>query len=174
MEYEVGWGSETVTFNSSQKDFGIKILISNHRPLNENDRQVLREAADQIENKIVAENFKHDPKVQENRKKERANIIALFPQPIWVDEIPNGYCSRSCCTQIPWFIVTTPVGRIKLGWRKRVIEMSWEETSIQVTARELFPEEDVTREGKLIHAWGYFKAKEYIQKLMEHGSSQVE
>ena len=85
---------------------------------------------------------------------------------IYVEEIPNGYCNRYCCKHLPWFVVTTKVGRITIGWRKRVINIDWEGSAITKKANELFPQEDVTKGDKLIHAWGYEKAKEYIGVLL--------
>jgi hypothetical protein len=65
----------------------------------------------------------------------------------------------------PWYKVTTRKGVITLGWRKRVIEISWE-PSVNNEADELFPGEDVTKIGRTIHAWGYDKAKQYISRLL--------
>jgi hypothetical protein len=81
-------------------------------------------------------------------------------------EIPNGYCNQPCCINKPWLKVATARGYIIIGWRKRVIEISWDESFIKETASDLFPDEDVTKSGKLIHAWGYEKAKEYLAKLL--------
>jgi hypothetical protein len=96
---------------------------------------------------------------------ERAAILGLFPNPIFVEDLPNGYCSRGCCRHRPWFLVTTPIGRIKIGWRKRVISITWDDTD-RPYADQLFPNEDVTKFNKTIHAWGLEKAKEYLKVLL--------
>jgi hypothetical protein len=62
--------------------------------------------------------------------------------------------------------VTTSRGVIKIGWRSRVINIDWSESDIKGLAKELFPNENVTKEDQYIHAWGYDKAKEYISVLM--------
>ncbi len=90
----------------------------------------------------------------------------LSPAAIYVEEIPNEYCSGACCVNRPWLIVTTPMGRIKIGPRKRVISISWEDSLIKQTAQELFPGEDVTKDGRTIHAWGIDKAREYVGRLL--------
>lgn len=61
--------------------------------------------------------------------------------------------------------MTTPIGHIKIGWRKRVVVIDWSETIVKENADDLFPDEDVTKVGKLIHAWGVKKATEYVGKL---------
>lgn len=65
----------------------------------------------------------------------------------------------------PWFLVYTKIGMIEIGWRTHVISIDWTDTGVKQTAEELFPDENVTKEGKLIHAYGFEKAKLYIQKL---------
>ena len=79
--------------------------------------------------------------------------------------IGNEYCSQACCYHLPWVMVTTQKGRVKLGWRKRVINIDWSESDIVADGREIFKDEDVTTGEKYIHAWGCEKAVEYLKKL---------
>ena len=79
--------------------------------------------------------------------------------------IPNEYCSCEKCAS--WFIVSTPDGDIKIGWRKRVINIEWLEN--YKVFKETFDSEDVTRgfgkygdNSRSIHAWNIDKAKEYL------------
>jgi len=73
---------------------------------------------------------------------------------------------KGCCRHIPWFEVTTRVGVFIIGWRKSVISIDWEGTVGTKNAEELFPTEDVTKNGKSIHAWSYAKAKEYVTTII--------
>ena len=97
---------------------------------------------------------------------------------LYVDEIPNGYCSRGCCAFYPWFIVTTPKGRIKIGWRKSVIHLEWTDSEIKADAETIFPKEEAwpgyetTQYDKVIHAHGYEPAKDYITRLMAFKESK--
>lgn len=83
--------------------------------------------------------------------------------------IPNEYCACDSCP--PWFIVTTPDGQIKIGWRKRVINIEWLED--YKTFDEKFDSEDVTKgfgicgDERYIHAWGKEKCKEYLLRAMK-------
>ena len=48
-----------------------------------------------------------------------------------LQRLPNGYCGddrAECpiCAERPWWKVTTEWGGFTLGWRKRVIAISWE------------------------------------------------
>ena len=155
---EVEYGSEHVR--------SIKIQIAiNDRELNDADKRAARKAAEALVTAIELETARLDPKAAERKIEERKELLALFDgKDIFAEEIPNGYCSQPCCSQKPWYIVTTRWGRITLGWRKRVIEIKWDE-SVGPIANELFPNEDVTKIDHLIHAWSLEKAQEYIQKL---------
>ena len=86
------------------------------------------------------------------------------------DLIPNGYCSRECCSHIPWFLFHTIDGDIIMGWRKRVISIEWQKNYKPFDMEELFGTEDVTKweeDGKRgIHAWGKDKAYEYLKKVL--------
>lgn len=146
--------------------FGIEVRVSVDRPLNENDNRAMYKISDEIEQAIMSESMRLDPEAATEKEIERAKLLDLFGHTaVLVDEIPNGYCSRWCCTQKPWYVVTTPKGRITIGWRKRVIQLSWEDR-VNATAEELFPGEDVTKIDRVIHAWGYEKTKEYIARLL--------
>lgn len=84
---------------------------------------------------------------------------------IHVETIDSQYCSESCCYKFPWIIVTTQKGRIKLGWRKRVINLDWSESEIKSTGKELFEGENTTTGERYIHCWSKDKAIEYLRKL---------
>lgn len=82
--------------------------------------------------------------------------------------IQNEYCSCERCSS--WFIVSTPHGDIKIGWRKRVINIEWLDN--YNTFAENFESEDVTKGGNLeglryIHAWSIDKAIEYLSRAKD-------
>jgi hypothetical protein len=106
-----------------------------------------------------------DLKRQAFVKQSKEEILSCFTPFVYVKEIPNGYCNQWCCRDAPWFIVTTGIGPITVGWRKRVISIDWSASDVKQSAEQLFPEEDVTKSGYLIHAWGVEKAKEYVRRL---------
>lgn len=148
--------------------FGIKILIATDHPITDAEKTVFYRAEEQIQDAVMTESIRRNPEEQDRAKMQREFILGLFPQPIFVEEIPNGYCNRWCCKHLPWFIVTTTRGRITIGWRKRVIEITWDKC-VGPEARELFPTEQVTMGERYIHAWGYEKAREYMGKLLAGG-----
>ncbi len=125
------------------------------------------DAAKLVQEELTAAVIAASPEVLARAAKERADLLALFPSPIFVETIPNGYCSSACCRHLPWFVVTTTVGRINLGWRKRVIAIDWSGTVGTKTSAELFAKEDVTKGERDIHAWSLDKAREYIAAIME-------
>lgn len=157
--------------------FGIKILISmsgaSPANLTTPESVALADAAEKLQGVFMREKLRNDPTAADSARRNREEIVGLFPQPIFVEEIPNGYCSRWCCAHLPWFIVTTKVGRITAGWRKRVIQISWEPSAGE-TAEVLFPEEDVTKNGRLIHAWSLEKARQYVSRLLSNHTTTVD
>lgn len=163
--YKEGWSQES---HGPHGHLGIKILVSMVRSLTDVDKRVLRQAVAQVQEVLEAETIRLDPSTAENRAEERAAIVGLFDGvAIYVEEIPNGYCSQYCCLQKPWFVVTTKRGRIQLGWRKRVIQINWAGSDIESRAEELFTGEDVTKGDKMIHAWSYLKAQLYLKTLLD-------
>lgn len=154
-------------------EFGLKIFIKIDRKLNESDRKVFFHVREAIESGLQKESLRLNPETHKEASLERAEILNLFTTPIFVEEIPNGYCSRYCCAFKPWFVVTTAAGRIKIGWRKSVIHIEWTDSVIKRTAEEIFPKEEAwpgyetTQFDKTIHAHGYEPARRYIQRLTE-------
>lgn len=153
---------------------GVRIQIASSRldlkhPDFQNDALsgVGYDAAKLVQEELTAAVIAASPEVLARAAKERADLLALFPSPIFVETIPNGYCSSACCRHLPWFVVTTTVGRINLGWRKRVIAIDWSGTVGTKTSAELFAKEDVTKGERDIHAWSLDKAREYIAAIME-------
>lgn len=84
---------------------------------------------------------------------------------IKLEPVINEYCQLECCA--PWFNVTTVLGVIKIGWRKRVINIDWSNvhTVPGQDILSLFKKEDVTKGNSSIHAWGWDKAQEYLSKI---------
>lgn len=89
-------------------------------------------------------------------------LEAGFKDPL-MNEIPNEYCKCERC--MPWSLLNTLAGDIKVGWRKRVLSISWEGTGIYLP--DLFKDEDVTKNGYHVHAWGYGKGVLYLTKLRQ-------
>jgi hypothetical protein len=158
--------------------FGLKILVAVHPPVEEGqpapvvdlDHETIRYAmgdvAKAIQKAVMVVQIAKMPQAQARAKSERENLLGVFPQPIFVEEIPNGYCPDYCCVHLPWFIVTTTVGRIKIGWRKSVINLDWSETKGTKTSAELFANENVTKDKRAIHAWDYQRAKAYVGAIL--------
>lgn len=98
----------------------------------------------------------------------REEIMKVFRDAMIItgrwEEIPNEYGSASY--NGPWFNVATTFGKVKIGWRKRVvsIEVTFPEGK-PLTLTTLFSDEDVTKWENGIHAWGYEKAAEYLCRI---------
>lgn len=147
--------------------FEMEIYINIPRELTVNDVSIIGEYADKIRNAINSETHSLNPDVVKEVKVEKSQLISLFgDKKIYVSAIPNGYEPENGYYKLfPWYIVTTEKGHIKIGWRKRVILIDW--TDSDIAGEIMFPDEDVTKGEKYIHAWGYEKAQEYIDKLLK-------
>jgi hypothetical protein len=149
-----------------EKNYGVEIRVAMDREITDSDNMAMYRIADQIESAIMTETMRLDPEAQKSREEDRTKLMELFGgEKIFVEEIPNGYSNSWYYSMTPWYKVTTPRGIITLGWRKRVISISWE-PSVTGTAESIFPGEDVTKFDRTIHAWGYDKAKLYISRLL--------
>ena len=159
-------GAKSVSFYEEHGGLKLEIFLDAGRKLTENDNRNIRRYADKIIESVQTETNLIDPDRQKVKMQMEKEILSLFTRPIFVEKIPNGYCSGHCCVDTPWFIVTTKVGRIKIGWRKSVINIDYSDTIVKEKAEVLFSKEDTTRHGKVIHAWSVGDAKRYLNKII--------
>lgn len=151
----------------------IFVLVRRPEPLTDEDMADASEAVRKLENDMALSLAKKSSHIRQKREYLRQEITDIFVRAginaIYLEEIENGYWPDSYAAlkyESPWFIVTTPVGHFRVGWRKRVLEIDWSRTTIKKNGREIFKEEDVTKEASMIHAWGYDKAAEYLARLV--------
>ena len=115
----------------------------------------------------------------------RCLVDIVYDEKPKFDLLPNGYCNRECCSHKPWFMFHTSDGDIKIGWRKHVISIEWQE-NFKPFDMAIFNSEDVTKwcgnsniyhavEPRTnptnlkrgIHASNEDKAYEYLKKVKE-------
>lgn len=68
-------------------------------------------------------------------------------------ELANGYWPPAYVAlrlENPWWLVKTPVGLIRIGWRKRVISIGWADTPVRAI---LTGDDQTTTDEKYCHAW---------------------
>lgn len=148
---------------------GIKIMVAGSKLPDLNNREIINKAyaaLDEISNEIKAAILSTNEEFLSNVQGRRKELLALFKDKIFVEETPNGYRDDYSTRLLPWFKITTSVGHFVIGWRKNVINIDWSETVGTDTVDNLFPDEDVTKQGKMIHAWGIEKAQEYIDTIL--------
>jgi len=119
-----------------------------------------------LRNAMMSAAYRTDPATQQHIVAQKVELLSCFESPIYVNEIPNGYSNGPYWELFPWFEVTTKVGIITIGWRKRVIEIDWEKTRGTKGSDALFRNEDVTKGDYMIHAWSVSDAKRYIHEII--------
>lgn len=97
-----------------------------------------------------------------NEAQVRAMFLLANIDVLAVEAINNEY-SPSLIDTVPWFKVLTPIGTIKLGNRKRVINIDWTDTDV----RHDVTDDHVTKSETHVHAWSVGKAVNYLIAL-EH------
>lgn len=81
--------------------------------------------------------------------------------------IPNGYLPDTygeLNRANPWFEVSTPMGVVTIGWRKRVIEITWK----HIPVNEIITQDDTDKGHRYVHAWSYGAAVTYLANLRRH------
>jgi hypothetical protein len=89
---------------------------------------------------------------------EVLNIKPLIDGYGYSPEDPRFYEQPPRCA---WWFVKTKMGWIEIGWRKRVININWEDTPI----RRIVTNDNVTRGETHVHADNNMKAVEYLTAL---------
>ena len=155
--------------NNGEINIEIYVGISN-RELNIEDKNMIRKHCEEIHESLHDKTFELDEKLKIRGEKEKQELIDLFKNHslIFVKEILNQYDGSvypGYSKHFPWLEITTTIGTFTIGWRKRVIQIDWSNTIINFEAEHIFPDEDVTKGEKYIHAWGIEKAQQYIDKI---------
>jgi hypothetical protein len=170
-----GWPRAYYTQSSGQSDLGIDLYVHLGRELGEHDRHTINRAMNDLHRDLLAESTRLHPDniawKADWLVRARGMFEAAGLSPIYVREVENQYCGAICCPHRVWLLVTTRLGVLKVGWRKSVMVVDWSESDLAIEAEGLFRGEDVTKSGKLIHAWGYDKATEYLTRLREHAEA---
>lgn len=138
--------------------------------LDEETTSNLNQITDAIHKTLISHQIRNSPEEKVRGDHETNALIACFPSVdcvITVEKIRNEYTSPEYAIHRPWLMVTTPRGRIKIGSRKRVIEIDWTDSDIVSPSQSLFANEGVTKDVSMIHAWGYEKAAEYLSVLLK-------
>lgn len=60
-----------------------------------------------------------------------------------------------------WWFVKTRCGWVKIGWRKRVVNIEWSDTPV----RTILSPDGVTKGDTYIHAWSMEDALKYLKLL---------
>lgn len=157
------------SINQNNQSLRIEIYVGIDREFTEAEKQQFMRAGTGIAEVIQQEDYRLNDKYRAAGEEETRKLIELFGErKIFVEHIKNEYWPDDIHN--PWLIVTTIKGRIKIGWRKRVINIDWTDSVVSDLPDQLFPEEDVSKGNytteRYIHARGYDKAKQYIDKIL--------
>lgn len=204
--YELGYGSEGV---GERGITGVKIFVRRYPETVEHLKAVSNTRSDgrlsdrekengifyrvgaEVERVLQDQAMRLNPKTWEREAKTKADFEKAFADaglgPVFMEPIPNEYDGKSpYALGNPWYNVATPIGFIKIGWRKRVINIDWARTTLKSLiedkyregprppgGEELFP--TIVKEGETttlgdyyVHAYGYEKATKYLKTMFEH------
>jgi hypothetical protein len=93
----------------------------------------------------------------------RKSYVEMLEKSGWGDSeliaIPNEYSTYEKFE--PWFLVKHPLGTLKIGWRKRVLQIDWSGTGIPIF--DEFRDEKTTHNTTFIHAHNLEKAADYLK-----------
>jgi hypothetical protein len=164
MQYTIAGGTEV---QSSSENYGFRVEIAGLDATLEEKRSftyAVEEAFSALRLRVAA----RQPETIAAANATVVQLRRLFLHPVYVEQIPNEYWPKTdpYALTSPWLIVTTQIGRIKLGWRKRVLEIDWIASENEIPAEVLFPAEDVTKVDRTIHAHSYGDAIRYLKVII--------
>ena len=95
---------------------------------------------------------------------EEAFLKAGFPS-VTFNLRANEYWESDSITG-PWVNAFTDIGKIRVGWRKRVIAVEFDE-SVKIDIPKIITD-NVTKDVRLFHAWDLDKLAEYLKLSREY------
>jgi hypothetical protein len=169
-EYKMLAGSETY----GKHPEGVRIMVALSREFTTEDQVNAMRCIHTLNKQLRRETVRLDPQTEKDVAFQRGKFEAAFMEAgfsvVYMEPAPNEYFGDDAeALSSPWYVVTTPRGHIKVGWRKRVIVLDWERSEIQASAHQLFPQEDVTKGDRMIHCWTYEKLAQYLTALKAVG-----
>lgn len=112
-------------------------------------------------------NMKDREEIMKRKEVESLFVLAGIPV-LKIKALPDGYGYSpdddryfKTLPRTVWWFVKTSVGWIEIGWRKRVININWEDTPI----RKIITEHDVTKSETNVHAYSMEDALVYLKTL---------
>lgn len=113
----------------------------------------------------VFDMHRHRDEMRKRSREEVTSIACLAGfkvERMW--ELANGYWPDAPDyddVRRPWWLLQTEIGLVRIGWRKRVIEIDWEACAV----RGVVTADEVTKEDSLVHAYSVEKAVTYLREL---------
>lgn len=149
------------------------ILVKRSAGWTPDDCIEIAESGAKMMNQIAVADARNDLRARVGRQQLKEFFRKVFfdagCESIYMEEIPNEYWPEAYAFEklaSPWFMVTTRVGHFKIGWRKNVIVLDWERTTLSADGAVVFAEESTTKDRRMIHCHGYDKLREYLKKLV--------
>lgn len=161
----------------SSDGFGVRIYGRCGRPLTDADRQACSDARRRLGDAVCEETALRSLSVKSAAEARlewfRRQFVRAGLTPVLVEPIPNGYWPTTGAYAdvrlgSPWAIVTSEIGRVQIGWRKRVVEIDWSNSLVREDAPTLFPLVTDTKGSngeRYIHAWNDDATVEILSKL---------
>lgn len=154
--------------SSANMSYDLLLLGKFSQPINEAMGEEMGWSLSQLTDKLLRLSESTWPESLEWKKNWTARLLTCFHDAgmvnVGLKEVENEY-DKERSSWRPWFRVYTPFGVFKVGWRKSVINLDWTDTLIEEEANTLFPNEDTTKGGHMIHAHGYEKLTNYLTAL---------
>lgn len=141
------------------------------RDLTEKERHIVDRQIGVIVQELDMEAARADPMTAEVAQAtwesfERCFALAKLPC-LFGEAVPNEYWGAKDPESLrsPWFVATTKIGRIKVGWRKRVIVVDWSDSTVKAEAENLFQARNTTKFGRTIHCDSYVDVGAVLETL---------
>jgi hypothetical protein len=101
--------------------------------------------------------------------KDKIMALALLSgiEPNEVHELPNGYWPESYVEERkvdPWFLFVCDGGTFTIGWRKRVLSVTWTQADANPITEE--SEQWITHGPRYFHAYDWIQAVRYLSHVV--------